>query len=202
MKIIGLSGALASGKNFTAEFFAQKGAAIFDADKEVHEILTVDKALIAKVAKAFPQSVTKSVAKGSGQKIERKILGKIVFADAKKLQILEDIIHPIIRKKYLEFLAKSRQEKKKIAVLNIPLLLEKQGYECDKVIALVVQPKVQKNRYFARHKDQPKKELEEKFSKITRLQFTNQQRKEKADFIVNTSFSKARTTMQLQKNIQ
>ncbi len=192
MKIIGLSGALASGKNFAAEFFAQKGAAIFDADKQVHEALTSDKALIVKIAEIFPQSFV-------NKKIERKILGKIVFADVKKLQILEDIIHPIIRKKYLEFIAKSRQEKKKIVVLNIPLLLEKQGYECDKVIALVVQPKVQKNRYFARHKDQPKKELEEKFSKITRLQFTNQQRKEKADFVVNTSFSKARTTMQLQK---
>ena len=56
MKIIGLTGGVASGKNFVAEIFAQKGAVIFDADKEVHRLLDSDKSTISKVKKIFPES--------------------------------------------------------------------------------------------------------------------------------------------------
>ena len=146
MKIIGLTGGIASGKNFVADIFAKNGAAIFDADFEVHQIYDNDKNFISKIKKLFPQSVV-------DEKIDRKILGKIVFSDAKKLKIIEEIVHPIIRKKYDQFLLKSRQEKRKIVVLNIPLLLERQGYECDKIISLLIPPSLQKRRFFSRNKN-------------------------------------------------
>jgi len=195
MKIIGLTGGIASGKNFVAEIFAKNGAVVFDADHEVHKIFIDDKALILKVAKLFPQSLIHG-------EIDRKILGKIVFADKEKLHLLEQIIHPVIRKKYEEFLAKSHKENKKIVVLNIPLLLEKQGYRCDKIISILVPPSIQKRRFFARKKSEQKKELEKKFKEIIRLQLTNKQRKEKSDFAINTRFSKALTIAQVKKILQ
>jgi len=101
MKIIGLTGGIASGKNFVAEILAKKDAAIFDADKEVHKLLESDKSTILEVSKKFSQSFI-------DKKINRKILGEIVFSPgekgAKKLKILEKIIHPKIRKNHLEFL--------------------------------------------------------------------------------------------------
>lgn len=192
MKILGLTGGIASGKNFVADIFAKNGAAVFDADAEVHKMFCDDKDLILKVLEAFPQ-----IKKSTSQEIDRKALGKIVFSDPKKLDILEEIIHPIVRKKYKDFLKKSRQEGRKIIVLNIPLLLEKQGYDCDKVVAILIPPSLQKRRFFARKKNDSKQELENKFKKITQIQLKNKERKEMADFVINTRFSKAETARQV-----
>lgn len=195
MKIIGLSGGIASGKNFVADIFAKKNAAIFDADKETHKILDSDKGLILQVTKAFPSCFV-------DRKIDRKVLGKIVFNDVKKLQILEGIIHPVIRKKYSKFLSEARKQNKKFAVLNIPLLLEKEGYDCDVVIALLISPSLQKARFFSRFKNLSQKELAEKFRKISQLQLKNSQRKSRAHFVVNTGLSKAKTVKQVEEIIK
>lgn len=199
IKIIGLTGGIASGKNFVAEIFAQNGAAIFDADKEVHDLLELDGSTINQVKEKFPQCFV-------GQKIERKILGQIVFADAKKLQILEAIIHPKIRQKYQEFLEQARKEKRKVVVLNIPLLLEKEGYECDLVVSVLASPSVQKKRFLARaRRNNPrnfaleKKGLERKFEHIRSKQMSNKERKARADFVVNSSGSKDLVRMQVLK---
>ena len=85
MKIIGLTGGIASGKNFVAEIFQKNGAAVFDADKEVHELLESHVEAIKEVKENFPESVI-------GKKISRKLLGQIVFLDSQKLKILEKII--------------------------------------------------------------------------------------------------------------
>jgi len=173
MKILGLSGGVASGKNFVAEIFFEKGAAVFDADKEVHKLLELDKSTISAVKKNFPQSFV-------ADKIERKILAKIVFADEKKLRILEKILHPKVRKKYQIFLQESEKQKKKIVVLNIPLLLETEAYKCDKIVAIIASPSIQKKRFLARaRKNNPqifsseKKNLEKKFHQIKTKQVSN-----------------------------
>ena len=194
MKIIGLTGGIASGKNFVAEIFAQKGAAVFDADFEVHQLFASDKSVIGAVKKNFPESFVEG-------KIERKILGKIVFSDAAKLAILEKILHPKVREKYQEFLANAQKSKKKIAVLNIPLLLETKGYKCDKIVAIVASPSVQKRRFLARHKKisaAEKQNLEKKFEQIRSKQISNLARKASADFVVNSGGSKEFTRRQVE----
>ena len=102
----------------------------------------------------------------------------------------------------------SEKQKKKIAVLNIPLLLETEAYKCDKIVAIIASPSIQKKRFLARaRKNNPqiflseKKNLEKKFHQIKTKQISNQARKAKADFVVNTSKSKADTINQVQKII-
>ena len=194
MKIIGLTGGIASGKNFVAEIFAQKGAAIFDADKEVHKLLELDKSVIIQIRNFFLESFVEG-------KIDRKILGKIVFANPEKLKILEKILHPKVRKKYEEFLAEAQEEKKKLAVLNIPLLLETKAYNCDKIVAIIASPSVQKRRFLARAKnasEAEKKNLEKKFEQIRSKQISNAERKASADFVVNSGVSKDFTAEQVE----
>ena len=194
MKIIGLTGGIASGKNFVAEIFAQKGAAIFDADKEVHKLLELDKSVIIQIRNFFLESFVEG-------KIDRKILGKIVFANPEKLKILEKILHPKVRKKYEEFLAEAQKEKKKLAVLNIPLLLETKAYNCDKIVAIIASPSVQKRRFLARAKnasEAEKKNLEKKFEQIRSKQISNAERKASADFVVNSGVSKDFTAEQVE----
>jgi len=194
MKIIGLTGGIASGKNFVAEIFAQNNAAIFDADIEVHKLIESDKLTIQAVKKNFPESFIDA-------RIDRKILGKIVFADAKKLKILEKIIHPKVREKYQNFLKKSESEKRKFAVLNIPLLLETKAYKCDKIVAIIASPSVQKKRFLARLEKVDNWEvLEKKFEQIRSKQISNEERKKVADFVVNTNGGKSDVVNQV-KNI-
>lgn len=201
MKIIGLTGGIASGKNFVAEVFAKNGAVVFDADKEVHQLLELDKSTFREVNKFFPEAVI-------DKKIDRKILGKIVFSaedkSGKKLKILEKILHTKVRKKYQEFLKKSKKEK--LAVLNIPLLLESEGYDCDKIVAIITSKAIQKKRFLERaKKNHPKifaaekKNFEKKFEQIRSKQLSNLERKKRADFVINSSLSKASTIKQVKK---
>jgi dephospho-CoA kinase len=242
MKIIGLTGGIAAGKNFVSEIFAQNGAAIFDADAQVHQLFKSDEFVISRVAKKFPKSFVR-------KEIDRKILSKIVFAKEEKskknLEILEKILHPKVHQKYAEFLIKSRQENRNLVVLNIPLLLENKGYECEKIIAIIAPKSVQKKRFLARAKklaakhgngfdekideksakkitrkhgkrfdEKPAKKfndkknfaldkagLEKKFEQIHSKQIKNSQRKNQADFVINSGFSKAKTAAQVKKII-
>jgi dephospho-CoA kinase len=199
MKILGLTGGVASGKTFVAEIFKKNGAVIFDADAEVHNLLESDKSVIDKVKKNFPESFV-------DQKIERKILGKIVFANQQKLKILEKILHTQVRKNFAEFLKNCRKKKTELVVLNIPLLLENKAYKCDKVIAIVTSKAIQKKRFLARaKKNNPKifaaekENLSERFEQIYAKQISNAERKKQADFFLNNSSSKALTTKQIKQ---
>lgn len=178
-KVIGLTGGIASGKNFVAEVFAKNGAAIFDADKEVHRLFESDESTIEEVRKNFPESFVE-------KKIDRKILGKIVFDDAKKLKILEKILHPKVRSSCQKFLKKANEEKKEIAVLNIPLLLETGHYKCDHIVAISASISIRKQRFLARLEGADVKV----FNQICAKQISDAKREERADFVINNSGSK------------
>jgi dephospho-CoA kinase len=178
-KIVGLAGGIASGKNFVAEIFAKNGAAIFDADKEVHDLLKLDKSTIEAVRKIFPESFVE-------QKIDRKILGEIVFADKEKLKILEKILHPQVRANYQKFLRKANEDKKEIAVLNIPLLLETGHYKCDYIVAISAPIAIRKKRFLERSQNANVKI----FNQICAKQISDAEREKKAAFVINSGGSK------------
>ena len=111
--------------------------------------------------------------------------------------MLEKILHPKVRKKYQSFLDKSKKEGRKMVILNIPLLLEKKGYECDKIIAVISARSIQRERFLKRNKEfYPKTFAEEKenlikqFEKIFLKQNTNSDRKKAADFVIDNTKSK------------
>ncbi len=194
MLIIGLTGMVASGKNFVADFFKKKGAAIFDADLEVHKIFSTDQKIVAKIAREFPQAIDKAGF------INRNILGKIIFHDPKKLQILENIIHPEIRKRENQFLKLMRQKRKKIAILNIPLLLDKPGYQrCNKIISVIISSIAQKYRFLKRcnQNNQNPSQIESNLKQIKNRQISNLEHKKKADFTIYNGISKAYTIRQI-----
>jgi len=196
MKIIGLSGGIACGKNFIADIFAKNGCVIFDGDAQVHQLLSSHKLTISQVKKHFPESFVDG-------KIDRKILGKIVFSNQKKLQILEKIIHQKVRENYAEFLKKAQKNGAKCVVLNIPLLLETKGYECDFIVAIITKRSVQIKRFITREKlKNPQslvKDLKEKFAQIIKRQTSNQIRKKHADFIIQNDDLKSHAVKQVKE---
>ena len=143
MKIIGLSGGIASGKNTVADIFHELKIEVFDADAVVHNLYLQDQEIIKLVAQNFLESF-------DGKIINRKILSALISKNPLQIHILEKIIHPKIREIYQNFLEKNLQKKSNFVVINIPLLLESNQYKTDKIIAIIADEKTRQDRYILR----------------------------------------------------
>lgn len=186
MLIIGLTGGVASGKNFVASHFQKSKIPVFDADEEVHELLTSNAEIMNQISIHFPEAIIDN-------KINRKILGDKVFDNKEGLNLLENIIYPKLEQKEDAFLKKCRSNRQKIAILNVPLLFEKKGYKkCHKVISIIIPPKIQLRRFKDRFKNTNfnDQDLNSKFLKITQNQLNNLARKKLADFTIYNGLDK------------
>ena len=93
MKIICLTGGLASGKSTAAKFLEEQGANIIDADKLGHRAYDVGTQAYREVIETFGQEVV-----GTDNAIDRKVLGGKVFGQPGELKKLTDIVWPEIRR--------------------------------------------------------------------------------------------------------
>lgn len=148
MKIVGLTGGIASGKSYVATLLAQFGAAVVDADDVYHELLKTS-ALRQKIEEEFGPEYF--LADGS---LNRKKLGKLVFSDKSALVRLNSVTHPAVRKELfarLDSFAKQVPQPK-LAVVVIPLLYEVGWDEhVEKVIVVSVNEKTQVERLMNRN---------------------------------------------------
>jgi dephospho-CoA kinase len=116
---IGITGGIACGKSIVRSRLSQLlGAGEFDADALVHAILDHDEFVREFLRTEFGEAVFD--ANGS---VDRKFLGKIIFASEEKRRTLESVVHPKVRAAWVEHVerARSRQE---TVVVEIPLLFE------------------------------------------------------------------------------
>ncbi|MFH1387575.1 MAG: dephospho-CoA kinase [bacterium] len=123
--IIGLTGPIAAGKDTVAKILKKHGAIVIDADKLAHTLYSPE------VLKVFGT-------------INRKKLGAIVFADKKKLRLLNQIIHPALKKKIeslLSNLTPSAYGLKPFIVINAAVLKEIGLTELVDKVWVVVAPK-------------------------------------------------------------
>lgn len=139
MKIIGLTGSIATGKSFVADIFRQKNIIVFDSDLEVSKLLDTPDVI----------DLIKNCSQLKEGALNKNLLSKIVFHDKEALKALENILHPLIEAKVKHFIQENKSEK--IIVLEIPLLFEK-SYQiyCDKVITTYCNEKLQRDRALSR----------------------------------------------------
>jgi dephospho-CoA kinase len=187
MKIIGLSGGIASGKNSVAEIFSKLGVKIFDADLIVHDLFINNKIIIQQIAKEFPQALKSSA-------VDRKIIAEIITKKPQKLAIIENIIHPLVRNNYQQFLTINDKNNEKLVILNIPLLQEKKYYKTDKIIAIITDEEIRRNRYIKRSIADIKNEdeiiisqLNEKFTLLKNQQISDEERIKIADYVIKNN---------------
>ncbi len=195
--IVGLTGTVASGKNFVADIFKKLGAVIFDADKEVHKIFNKNIVVFQQIKKHFPEVICH-------EKIDRKILGDLVFNNKEKLSLLESIIHPIVKKSREDFIKKANHNRKALVILNIPLLFEKNIHlECHKTIVVIAPKFIQKQRFLKRAKSSNSHFNSDlfvaKFEDILQNQIPNSQKEKLADFVIKNGQNKSFTFKQVIK---
>jgi dephospho-CoA kinase len=119
MKVIGLTGGIGSGKSTVAQFLAELGATIIDVDKVWHEALKPNTEIWREVVAAFGTEIVTP----NGE-VDRKKLGKIVFANPKALARLNKIVHPRIYSMVKTQIEQYRRQGVRVVVLEAPLLID------------------------------------------------------------------------------
>ena len=119
MKIIGLTGGIACGKSTVSAELRKRGAAIIDADALAHELSQPHRPIYNAYVERFGSEIV--AADGT---LDRAAIARRVFADPAVRAEVEAIAHPIIRRAAEERLRAARDENKRAAVLDVPLLFE------------------------------------------------------------------------------
>lgn len=177
MIILGLTGSIGMGKTTTAGFFEEAGIPVYNADRAVHELYE-NKEVIENLSRIFPDCLTDG-------RIDRSKLSKTIVRDPAKLVLLEKFIHPLVRKKEKDFVKMHRDRGDPLVVLDIPLLFEK-GPEgrVDKIAVVSAPLEVQRQRVLARSGWD-----DEKLDRILSRQISDEEKRRRADFIIDTGKS-------------
>ena len=119
MITIGLTGGIASGKSTVSAELRRLGLPIFDADAEAKLAVAKGSEGLAQVIDALGSEYL--TAEGE---LNRAKVAERVFHDKEALKTIEAIIHKIVWARAEQFMQENRSAEKKLAVLDVPLLIE------------------------------------------------------------------------------
>ena len=178
MKIIGLTGGIGTGKSTVSAYLAQKGCKIIDADLISHQMTEAGSPCLAEIKAAFGEDVF--LRDGN---LDRKKVGRLVFADATKKKTLEQIITRKVIEKTLRILQDCRAQQEDLVVLDAPLLFEcgMQRYT-DETWLVVCRTETRLRRIAARDGL-----AEEDIQKRIANQMSTEQKEKLADYIIDNS---------------
>jgi len=144
--VIGLTGGIASGKSTVSDLFRKYDIPVIDADVVAREVVEPGEPVLAAIVDAFGAEILLP----DGM-LDRPKLGGIIFRDPQKREVLNGIVHPVVRERMTA--ERDRLKSKHPAVvLDIPLLFEgKQLHLVDKVVVVCVDPQVQLERLMLRN---------------------------------------------------
>lgn len=140
MRIVGLTGGIASGKSTVARMLAERGVPVIDADAIAREVVAPGTPALAAIAARWPAVIR-------GGALDRPALGAIVFADPAEREALEAIVHPAIAAESGRRLAALAAAGTPIAVYEAALLVERgldAGLDALVVVALPEEEQVRR----------------------------------------------------------
>ncbi|MBC7280275.1 dephospho-CoA kinase [Hoeflea sp.] len=173
MIIIGLTGSIGMGKSTTAEMFQSMGIPVNSADAVVHQLYEGEAAPL--IEEAFPGTAPDGV-------VDRQLLSQQLMAAPEGFARLEGIIHPLVRAREQDFIARARARGEPIIVLDIPLLFETGAVDrVDVIVVVSCAPEIQRERVLARPGM-----TEEKFVAILARQTPDAEKRARADYVIDT----------------
>ncbi len=186
--VIGITGGIASGKSTVARMLRSLGASIIDADKICHQLINTEE-IKEKISKKWGNNV-----QNKDGKINRRALGKIVFADKGKLLTLNKIIHPKVIKRIKSQIAElTVKDKANVIVLDAALLVESNLTNlCDMLLFVdakkqICTKRAQKSRKWPLYET----------TKREKFQYSMREKREMADITINNNLSKVNTFNQV-----
>jgi dephospho-CoA kinase len=120
MRLIGLTGNIASGKSTVARLLVERGAVLVDADRLAREVVRPGTPALARIVERFGEAVL-----APDGTLDRGALRGHVFADGIELEALNAIVHPEVERLREQRVAQARARGAAVVVCDIPLLFEK-----------------------------------------------------------------------------
>ncbi|MSO43039.1 MAG: dephospho-CoA kinase [Candidatus Planktophila sp.] len=174
MRVIGLTGGIGSGKSLAAEYFADFGALVIDADQLARAAIERGSTGFDEVVATFGDSILKN------GEIDRRALGELIFKDPALKATLEAIIHPWVRSEFEAAVASLTGNQ--TLVYEIPLLFETRGADrFDLIITVEADLDIRTARL--RAKGLQPSEIEARIA----AQATREQRLSIADFVIENN---------------
>ncbi|MBA7534760.1 Dephospho-CoA kinase [subsurface metagenome] len=191
MRVVGITGGIASGKSLVLNTFMTLGAYAIDCDALSREVVIPCSKAWWEIVNFFGKGILKN-----DLEIDREKLRGIVFGDSEKLDVLEKIIHPEVRRKCterVEAIKKIELNPNALVFIDVPLLMELGiQKEFDKVIVVYVSEVVQIRRVMERYgitKEEAKKMIE--------LQMPLRDKLKLADIVINNEGTREETEKQV-----
>jgi len=188
---IGLTGGVGSGKSTVAAMLAAHGANYLDSDAVVHRLMRVGSPTWKQLTKEFGKEIL-----FKSKKINRRKLANIVFNQPRKLQKLEHLIHPSVKKEIRSWLGQFQRNKRvKVAVVEVPLLFEARLEKMfDRVVAVTAPRSLQLKRC-AKLGISTRQEVMNRI----RSQMSQTKKAKKADFVLRNNGSKKELKIKVNK---
>ncbi len=189
-KIIGITGGISSGKSTVARMLASLGAELIDADEMCHKLL-LKKELKDKIIERFGNTIQDSYGK-----IDRSILAKIVFQDNASLDALCSILHPIAIEQIKSKIDEIREKGRRNAIVIDAALLEESvlSLMCDFIVFVnTSKDRTLKRSQISRHWTEGELEKRERF------QMALEDKKKKAEYIIDNNFTEDKTFRQVKE---
>jgi dephospho-CoA kinase len=189
MLVIGLTGSIGMGKSTVAARLRALGIAVCDADAEVHKLY--EGAAVAPIEAAFPGTTADG-------KVDRQKLAQALLDRPDRFRRLEAIVHPLVLEAERAFLRAEAARGARMAVLEVPLLLETGGERrVDCVIVASAPPEAQRARVLARPGMAP-----EKLDQLLARQMPDAEKRGRAHFVVDTGGTFAEADAQVDKIVE
>ena len=184
MITLALTGSIGMGKSTVAQMFASAGIPVFDADATVRRLQGPGGALVERIEERFPGTT-------SGGAVDREALAARVLGDPQELAALEALVHPAVHHERTRFIVANGDAP--ALLFDIPLLFETHGETAfDKVIVVSAPLDVQRERVLARPGM-----TAEKLDAILARQVPDEEKRARADFVVDTGIDLSTTEAQV-----
>ena len=170
---VGISGDIGSGESFIAKSF---GHPVFNADNEVETLYKKNRKIFIKLNKALPKYITHFP-------IKKQEILKTILANKNNLKKIIKIIHPEVRKKMNIFIKKNK--KRKLIVLDIPLLLENKINRKKDILIFVESSKLKILDRLKKRKNFDYKII----NKFRKIQLPLDYKRKKSKFIIKNNFT-------------
>ena len=176
MRVIGLTGGIGCGKSLAAQYFAELGALVIDADQLARAAIERGSDGFDEVVALFGDSILKD------GNIDRRALGELIFKDPIAKTKLQNIIHPFVRREFEEAVASLNGDQ--VLVYEIPLLVETNAHEKFDLV-ITVESEMENRIARLRGRGMHISEIEGRIA----AQATREQRIEVADFLIENDGS-------------
>lgn len=191
MIILGLTGGIGMGKSTATRMFRRLRVPVFDADAAVHTLQSRGGRAVAPIARAFPDCTVDG-------RVDREALRAAVIGNPSALTMLERIIHPLVRDAERRFLAAARRRGERLAVLDIPLLLETGGERrVDAVIVVTAPAAIQRARVLRRPGM-----TAARFAAILARQMPDREKRRRADHLLQSGLNKHMTQSRIRRLVR